>query len=212
MKIDWQVKFWQSLDEQQLSNRAQLERHVIEQICVARKERNIQRVGGEYLPLSRWHALGYDTKAIEENGQKKWHDQLKCHVFKIAIESEFQENVEEAVRKELHVQKRVSAGPSPSPEQGGEQLAIEDPSGDGHRMGDSFNKRKKSRSRGRSDKKKSRSRSKRKDRSRSKSRSCGIKCWFVRWFGCPGSGPPRIFAVIAASPPRIFAVIAGSSR
>ena len=154
MKIDWQVKFWQSLDEQQLSNRAQLERHVIEQICVARKERNIQRVGGEYLPLSRWHALGYDTKAIEENGQKKWHDQLKCHVFKIAIESEFQENVEEAVRKELHVQKRVSAGPSPSPEQGGEQLAIEDPSGDGPRMGDSFNKRKKSRSRGRSDSKK----------------------------------------------------------
>ena len=114
MKKDWQESFWREVSDGKFDNSQQLEQHVIEKITLARKERHVSRKGGEYLPLSRWRTLGYDTDAVAANSDKKWNAGLKCLCYRVCIESQYDENIEEAVREELHSRSRRKT-PSRSP-------------------------------------------------------------------------------------------------
>ena len=77
------------------------------------RERHISRRGGEYLPLSRWRTLGYDVDAVVANDDKKWNAGLKCWCYRVCIESQYDENIEEAVREELHSHRRRMPSRSP---------------------------------------------------------------------------------------------------
>ena len=114
MKKDWQESFWREVSDGKFDNSQQLEAHVIEKITMARRERHISRKGGDYLPLSRWRTLGYDVDAVMANDDKKWNGDLKCWCYRVCIESQYDENIEEAVREELHRQSRKTPSKSPT--------------------------------------------------------------------------------------------------
>ena len=54
MKNAWQADFWKRLDDQRYADADSLQAHVIEEICLCRRERTRQTRGGEYLPLKVW--------------------------------------------------------------------------------------------------------------------------------------------------------------
>ena len=167
MTRKWQQDFWAKLDDPELTKCSHLERVIIDEIRICRRERMIARRGGEYLPLSVWDKQGYDRDAIEANDDKKWNPDLRCMCYRIRIEGLHEENIEEACQEELN-QIRRQKMPSISPDAVGRRSRSRSQKMDRSPSGS----KKKDRSR-RGSKKKGRSRSGSKKRGRSSSKKRG---------------------------------------
>ena len=170
----FQEDFWKGLDSYDHQKKSQVEMYIINQLVIARTERLRETKGGAWKPLSVWEKEGYDADAVEAHNDSQWNDDLKCMCYRIRITASYEENVEEAVRSELHkhqADRDDEASDRASADREGKKA-------DGsrsrtHSRSRSRGKKSRSKSRGKKDRsksstKKSRSKSREKDRSRSR--------------------------------------------
>ena len=80
-------------------NISQLENHIVNQLTIKRIESDIARAGGQWLPLSKWQADGFDIAMIEKNcdSTKRWSNSFGCWTYRPLIEESWHETVEKAL-------------------------------------------------------------------------------------------------------------------
>ena len=104
LPADWQTKFYQGLDGK--GGGAELEKYVIETMTRSRLEQEESEIGGEYLPLSVWHARGFDASRIERGCKDVQEHEVLGKCYRVSIKSVYSKTVEQMVRKELFGGKR----------------------------------------------------------------------------------------------------------
>ena len=93
-----QVDFWR----QDGRTKQKLMQDLTIGITSYRKELEIRRKSGKFLPLSVFQAQGYKTDKIEKNCEKLWDEPLEEHTYRLEVTEVIEEKVRQDVVELLH--------------------------------------------------------------------------------------------------------------
>ena len=108
MSAQWQQDFWLGITDKEL-NPSQLEEYIVNKLTLKKIESDHAKIGGRWLPLSKWERDGFDITAIKMNCDKtkRWNRDFGCWTYRPEIEEAWHETVEKVWHNDL-VQYAVS--------------------------------------------------------------------------------------------------------
>ena len=108
---DEQAEFWKKLAASD-GTAASIKKIVDETVVVRKTELTRAREDGQYRPLGYYEKLGYDTKRIEELCEFKKFDKVAGWTYKVVVEGDTKDTVDERVRQKVYGGKKRDRSPS----------------------------------------------------------------------------------------------------